>query len=138
MLSGQNFKIFKDGRISRPAWMGLKASVDIRNQIMEAISKPGSDLAREMFEGIDLIPYTPHRATAIIDSSNYMFFFRSQLTSDMILDLLPKANSTAIDFVRAIKKPFTEGDMLTHSRGDHWFSIAGHDRNNKEVSNKIQ
>ncbi|KAJ3727448.1 hypothetical protein C8R42DRAFT_716909 [Lentinula raphanica] len=59
MLSGQNFKIFKDGRISRPAWMGLKASVDIRNQIMEAISKPGSDLAREMFEGIDLIPYTP-------------------------------------------------------------------------------
>ncbi|KAJ3767855.1 hypothetical protein FB446DRAFT_707476 [Lentinula raphanica] len=89
MSAGQNFKIFKDGRISRPAWMGLKASVDIRNQIMEAIN--------------------------------------------MILDLLPKANSTAIDFVRAIKKPFTEGDMLTHSRGDHWFSIAGHDRNNKEI-----
>lgn len=52
----------------------------------------------------------------------------------MMTDLLPKVNSLVPEFVSSIARPFSENDMLSNSRGDHWFSIAGHDRNNKSVS----
>jgi hypothetical protein len=29
---------------------------------------------------------------------------------------------------------FSEADMAQNARGKHWFSIMGHDRNNKSVS----
>jgi hypothetical protein len=37
--------------------MGFQAGVDVREQISEAIAKPGSKLAQEMFTGITLLPY---------------------------------------------------------------------------------
>jgi len=48
--------------------------------------------------------------------------------------MLPAINALVPEFVKAIVKPFTEGDMLQNSHGEHWFSIAGHDRNNKKVN----
>lgn len=52
-----NFHVEKDGRLSKPAWMGKKASADTREFITQAISSPGSKIAKEMLSGITLIPY---------------------------------------------------------------------------------
>lgn len=75
-----------------------------------------------------------HRAAAICDAAGRMFFYRSPLTSLMLGDFLAEVNEEAKRFVNSIQHPFSEDDMLKNSRGRHWFSIAGHDRNNKEVS----
>lgn len=75
-----------------------------------------------------------HLATALSDASSRMFLYHSNLTQAMMEEILPEVHSIIPEFVTAIKKPFTDGDMLANSRGLHWFSIAGHDRNNKEVS----
>lgn len=52
-----SFHVEKDGRFSKPAWMGQKASADVRQNITEALEKPSSNVAREMLSGITLIPY---------------------------------------------------------------------------------
>ena len=74
-----------------------------------------------------------HRAAAICDAACRMFFYRSPLTS-LMLGFLAEVNEEAKWFVNSIQHPFSEDDMLKNSRGRHWFSIAGHDRNNKGVS----
>jgi hypothetical protein len=74
-----------------------------------------------------------HLGTAVCDSTKRMFLYRSRLTPNMLSNVLPKVNKVVPKFIAAIKHPFSENDMLRNSRGDHWFSIAGHDRNNKFV-----
>ncbi|KAJ4492441.1 hypothetical protein C8R41DRAFT_919995 [Lentinula lateritia] len=126
-----SFEIKGDSRISKPAWMGLRASVDLRKPIEEAVSHPGSNLALELFKDLTRAPYLPHLALAVVDGLGRLFLYRSRLTPMMMADLLPKVNALVPDFVSAITRPFSNNDMLLNSRGEHWFSIAGHDRNNK-------
>ncbi|KAE9393022.1 hypothetical protein BT96DRAFT_999823 [Gymnopus androsaceus JB14] len=132
-LAKSDFHVEEDGRISKPAWMGTNMTADVRQKITEAIDDPNPDIAKKMLSGITLIPYVMHKAAAVCDAAGRMFFYRSALTQDMIRQLLPQVNVTAQKFVDSIKHPFSEDNMLRNSRGHHWFSIAGHDRNNKEV-----
>ncbi|KAJ3859291.1 hypothetical protein EV359DRAFT_51095 [Lentinula novae-zelandiae] len=125
------FDVKSDSRISKPAWMGLRASSDLRKPIEEAVGDPRSESAVELFKDLTRIPYMPHLALAIADSVGRLFLYRSRLTPQMMADLLPEVNSLVPEFVSAITRPFTDNNMLSNSRGDHWFSIAGHDRNNK-------
>lgn len=75
-----------------------------------------------------------HLALAVGDGLGRLFLYRSRLTGKMMGELLPQVNGVVPTFVSAISKPFTNKDMLLNSRGEHWFSIAGHNRNNKSVS----
>ncbi|KAE9393853.1 hypothetical protein BT96DRAFT_828577, partial [Gymnopus androsaceus JB14] len=128
------FDITQDSRILKPAWMGLRVSEDLRDLIQEGLSDSSSEATRKILEGITCIPYKPHKATAVCDAQGRLFFLRSNLTTNMLNTMLPAINALVPEFVKAILKPFTEGDMLQNSRGEHWFSIAGHDRNNKKVN----
>ncbi|KAJ3866993.1 hypothetical protein EV359DRAFT_61873 [Lentinula novae-zelandiae] len=125
------FDIKADSCISKPAWMGLRVSLDLRKPIEEAVGNPGSEISVGLFGDLTRAPYLPHLALAIADSLGLLFLYRSRLTPAMMTDLLPKVNSLVPEFVSSIARPFSENDMLSNSRGDHWFSIAGHDRNNK-------
>ncbi|KAL1711555.1 hypothetical protein EV715DRAFT_163134, partial [Schizophyllum commune] len=46
-------------------------------------------------------------------------------------ELMPDFIREAALFVQRCKRPFDLQDMKQNSRGEHWFSICGHDRNNK-------
>ncbi|KAJ3849800.1 hypothetical protein EV368DRAFT_46605, partial [Lentinula lateritia] len=74
-------------------------------------------------------------AVAVCDLSHRMILYRSELTPNILFNILPRVNVQVHEFVKDIVYPFTENDMLKNSRGDHWFSIAGHDRNNKKEPN---
>ncbi|KAJ4466684.1 hypothetical protein C8J55DRAFT_565673 [Lentinula edodes] len=111
----------------------FEACVDLRRPIQQAILDPNSKSATNLFKDITLVPYVPHLALAVGDSVGRLFLYRSRLTADMIKELLPQVNAMVPKFVSAIRKPFSQNDMLLNSRGEHWFSIAGHDRNNKSV-----
>ncbi|KAJ3895973.1 hypothetical protein GG344DRAFT_61738 [Lentinula edodes] len=128
----EGFDLATDSRISKPAWMGLKAPKDARDMIYKAIVDPSPTAAHSMFEGITKIPYVAHLAVAVCDVDRRMFLYRSELTPNILSYLLPRVNAQVPQFVKDIVYPFTENDMLKNSRGDHWFSIAGHDRNNKK------
>ncbi|KAJ3908052.1 hypothetical protein F5879DRAFT_794344, partial [Lentinula edodes] len=129
------FDIPQHSRISKPAWMGLRASADVRSSILEAIAGHGSNAAHAILEGITRIPYVAHLAVAVCDLNNRMFLYRSQLTPNILDCILPKVNAAIPNFVRSITRGFSEDDMQNNSRGDHWFSIAGHDRNNRQRRN---
>ncbi|KAH7871532.1 hypothetical protein C8J55DRAFT_402864, partial [Lentinula edodes] len=111
----------EDSRVSKPAWMGLNISSDLRKPIQDAIVQPSSEAARLLFSGITTVSYVP-------DSLGRLFLYRSRLTCKMMEELLPQVNEVVPTFVTSITKPFTNNDMLLNSRGEHWFSIAGHDR----------
>ncbi|GAW05656.1 hypothetical protein LENED_007528 [Lentinula edodes] len=127
------FDVPRDSRISKPAWMGLRASADMRSSIQLALTQGASQVAQTILEGITRIPYVPHLAVAVCDLSSRMFLYRSQLTPNILEDILPKVNAAIPHFVQSITHGFSEDDMQNNSRGDHWFSIAGHDRNNRQV-----
>ncbi|KAH7879617.1 uncharacterized protein C8R40DRAFT_1165874 [Lentinula edodes] len=126
------FDVPRDSRISKPAWMGLRASADMRSSIQLALTQGASQVAQTILEGITRIPYVPHLAVAVCDLSSRMFLYRSQLTPNILEDILPKVNTAIPHFVQSITHGFSEDDMQNNSRGDHWFSIAGHDRNNRQ------
>ncbi|KAF9025383.1 hypothetical protein BDP27DRAFT_1351787 [Rhodocollybia butyracea] len=136
-VASEGLNISQDSRISKPGWMGVNASQDMRGQIAAALTKPPG-FASAIFSGIKLIPYIPHFATAVCDRAKRMFLYRSQLTPNMLQNLLPKVHEAVPRFVAAIHHPFSEESMLRNSRGDHWFSIAGHDRNNKQKPEATQ
>ncbi|KAJ3858605.1 hypothetical protein EV359DRAFT_52041 [Lentinula novae-zelandiae] len=126
------FDVPQHSRISKPAWMGLRASADIRGSIQDAIAECASNTVHTILEGITRIPYVPHLAVAVCDLSNHMFLYRSQLTPNILGCILPDVNAAVPKFVRSITHGFSEDDMQNNSHGDHWFSIAGHDRNNHQ------
>ncbi|KAJ3861722.1 hypothetical protein EV359DRAFT_66246 [Lentinula novae-zelandiae] len=58
------FDVPRDSRISKPAWMGLRASADVRSSIQLALTQGASQVAQTILEGITRIPYVPHLAVA--------------------------------------------------------------------------
>ncbi|KAJ3927749.1 MAG: hypothetical protein NXY57DRAFT_1042181 [Lentinula lateritia] len=53
------FDVPRDSRISKPAWMGLRASADMRSSIQLALTQGASQVAQTILEGITRIPYVP-------------------------------------------------------------------------------
>ncbi|KAJ3806128.1 hypothetical protein F5876DRAFT_50597 [Lentinula aff. lateritia] len=131
----ERFDLAIDSRISKPAWMGLKPSKDMREAIHTAVVNNSPTVAHSLLEGIRKISYVAHLAVAVCDLSQRMFLYRSELTPNVLFNILPRVNVQVPEFVKDMVYPFTENDMLKNSRGDHWFSIAGHDRNNKKEPN---
>ena len=70
--------------------------------------------------------------TLITDMLGRVVVARSRI-AQWQLDLMPQFIKEAAKFVRRCEEPFTLKDMADHARGLHWFSICGHDRNNKIV-----
>jgi hypothetical protein len=74
--------------------------------------------------------------TRVRDGEGRKWFVRT-FVNDRVQKLLPLFGDDAAKVVAEIDAKgtgFTEQDMKLNSRGAHWFSIAGHDRNNKSVS----
>ncbi|KAK0450278.1 hypothetical protein EV421DRAFT_1732435 [Armillaria borealis] len=69
------------------------------------------------------------RPTRILDSEGRLVIYRSTIYPWVDMDRFIAA---ANDFVQCCS-PFTEADCTTNVRGDHFFCIAGHDRQNKKT-----
>lgn len=73
--------------------------------------------------------------TRIRDCEGRLWFVRT-FVGENTQKLLPAFEQQARAFVAAIearRMGFTETQMAQNSRGPHWFSICGHDRNSKLV-----
>ncbi|KAK1233413.1 hypothetical protein PQX77_003427 [Marasmius sp. AFHP31] len=114
----------KDSRIATTGWQGRNASVDERQRIRETIRNG------QKFEGITPMPYCNKRLF-ITDGSGRTIIFRSKVTFYMTNHLLPRVEVAVHEFMAKVRWP-SEADMKKNLRGEHFFCIAGHDRNNKE------
>ncbi|KAJ8094090.1 hypothetical protein PM082_023298 [Marasmius tenuissimus] len=120
--SGRGFdNAYKDGRISSTAWQGNNPTED-RKWIMECL-KNGEDLNREFVP----IYYTPGKNAAVADSNGAVVFYRS-VVATAIQNILPIVLTAAQDF---IKQTTVADPEPNHSRGTHWYCMAGIDRNSK-------
>lgn len=54
-----DFDLKRDSRVSKPTWMGLNTTSDLRKPIQEAILQTHSEVARCLFSGITAVPYVP-------------------------------------------------------------------------------
>ncbi|TRM56340.1 hypothetical protein BD626DRAFT_541371 [Schizophyllum amplum] len=77
----------------------------------------------------DLLAQAP---TFIADQLGRVVIARSQIARWQ-LDLMPQFIEEASLFVQKCQQPFDLQAMQQNSRGSHWFSICGHDRNNKTI-----
>ncbi|KAL1682149.1 hypothetical protein EV122DRAFT_204179, partial [Schizophyllum commune] len=68
--------------------------------------------------------------TLIADRLGRIVIARSRIAR-WICEIMPEFIREAARFVEMCEKPFDLQDMRKNSRGEHWFSICGHDRNNK-------
>ncbi|KAL0064995.1 hypothetical protein AAF712_007986 [Marasmius tenuissimus] len=116
--------VSKDSRIGSTAWQGQNARADERKRIRDLI-QGGQKLG-----GITAIPYSNKRLF-VADGRSRTIIFRSKVTFHMLNYLLPRVEVAARDFMAKVKWP-SEADMKKNLRGEHFFCIAGHDRNNKE------
>ncbi|KAK1224974.1 hypothetical protein PQX77_012123 [Marasmius sp. AFHP31] len=116
--------VAKDSRIATTGWQGRNASVDEREWIRQTVRAGGK------FEGITAMPYCNKRLF-VTDGSGRTLIFRSKVTFHMSNYLLPRVDAAAHEFMAKVKWP-SEVDMIKNLRGEHFFCIAGHDRNNKE------
>jgi hypothetical protein len=75
--------------------------------------------------------------TRIRDCQGRLWLFRS-FVGQGIKKLLGEFTAQAQALVKQVEansSGFKESDMRGNARGSHWFSIFGHDRNNKKVCN---
>lgn len=65
-----------------------------------------------------------------------MFLLRTYPTERVqrVLPSFLKEVATFVQNIEQSKTGFKEAEMEANARGPHWFSIMGHDRNNKQVS----
>ncbi|KAL0569648.1 hypothetical protein V5O48_012310 [Marasmius crinis-equi] len=108
----------KNSRMASTGWQGVNAPRDER-QLIRALVQGGMKL-----DGIAPMPY--RRKALILPSQP-----AANVTYYMLTTLLPQVNLAARKFMQAVKWP-SEEDMAENLRGEHFFCIAGHDRNNKE------
>ncbi|KAL0567433.1 hypothetical protein V5O48_014559 [Marasmius crinis-equi] len=116
--------VLKNSRITSTAWQGINAPRDER-QLICALVQGGTKL-----DGITPMPYRRKRLF-LADGNGRILIFRSKVTYYMLTVLLPQVNVAAQRFMEAVMWPLEE-DMRKNLRGEHFFCIAGHDRNNKE------
>ncbi len=71
--------------------------------------------------------------TRILDCANRLIIYRTSIVR-FVADNMAAFMDEARNFAAACT-PFTSKDAGTNVRGNHWFCIAGHDRQNKSVRN---
>ncbi|KAK1219073.1 hypothetical protein PQX77_018222 [Marasmius sp. AFHP31] len=112
-------------RLTTTGWQGLNAGAAERAHIMNAV-QDGNKVPRKLFP-----IYYEDRNTALADSTGAVAFYRSKITNtirNLLLDLVVHIWL----FIRLTT--FNVADLYDNrSRGEHWFCIAGIDRNNKKV-----
>ncbi len=68
-----------------------------------------------------------------LDCANRLIIYRTSIVR-FVADNMAAFMDEARNFAAACT-PFTSKDAGTNVRGNHWFCIAGHDRQNKSVRN---
>jgi hypothetical protein len=74
--------------------------------------------------------------TRIRDSAGRLWFVRTFVNKRVQSQLQPFVQDASA-FLLAVDSQntgFSKAEMAQNARGQHWFSIMGHDRNNKSVS----
>ncbi|THU84826.1 hypothetical protein K435DRAFT_806393 [Dendrothele bispora CBS 962.96] len=133
-FNSNDFDFTLDTNVSKPAWQGVNVNAKERNRIVSMWESGGWG---ESLKGLRLVPYEENMALSVRDSNLRQFLYRSRVTSK-IANKLPEVSRVVSDFVRSIKQPNAEKDMLDNLRGHHWYSILGHDRNNRKVPSLSQ
>ncbi|KAK7020705.1 hypothetical protein VNI00_017647 [Paramarasmius palmivorus] len=103
-------------------WSGLNASQDVRTAIKHSLK------AKQIIPNLVPVPYN-EKETKITDGRYHIVIFRSFITNKiktMMKDIVEEARCFMADTT-----PPTALESSHNLRGDHWFCIAGYDRNNK-------
>ncbi|KAG1828307.1 hypothetical protein DFJ58DRAFT_849112 [Suillus subalutaceus] len=111
---GTNYGSTESGKILREEWYSY--------QILFRLTK------------FERVPYQ-NLKTRIRDSQGRLWLVRTFVGPHMH-ELLPRFQKEAAAFVLAVeesKMGFKETEMQENTRGPHWISICGHDRNSKSV-----
>ncbi|KAF9044589.1 hypothetical protein BDZ89DRAFT_1059069 [Hymenopellis radicata] len=116
--------------ITTTGWMGLRAGIP---QSWARILRDAHRSEDEVWEFLDRIQFLPYngQATQVLDAEHRRIIFRSKITPGMAA-LAAEFGAEAAAFVKACKPP-SDSDIAGNLRGNHWFCIAGADRNNKSV-----
>lgn len=116
--------------ITTTGWMGTRCLTYPTQLLKRAHAAVSPDTLWEHLRGVRLIPHNG-RATRILDSVGRLVIYRSSI-SDAMKELLPKFNAQAVQFVKDCS-PMGAKDIAGNARGNHWFCIAGIDRNNQST-----
>ncbi|KAF9026649.1 hypothetical protein BDZ89DRAFT_1134689 [Hymenopellis radicata] len=116
--------------ITTTGWMGLRASIPPHWARTLRTAHRSDNEVWEYLERLKFLPYLG-RATQVLDSTSRRLIFRSKITSGME-SLAAEFGKEAAAFVKACKPP-SDADIAGNQRGNHWFCIAGADRNNKSI-----
>ncbi|KAG1834973.1 hypothetical protein DFJ58DRAFT_847503 [Suillus subalutaceus] len=115
---GTNYGSTESGKILREEWYSY--------QILFRLTK------------FERVPYQ-NLKTRIRDSQGRLWLVRTFVGPHMH-ELLPRFQKEAAAFVLAVeesKMGFKETEMQENTRGPHWISICGHDRNSKSVGGEF-
>ncbi|THU81764.1 hypothetical protein K435DRAFT_808818 [Dendrothele bispora CBS 962.96] len=132
--SGENTFNVEATNISKPGWQGLHPDKDVRLDLK--CKWEDENERRAMVKDCRPIHYHHPYTASIYDNKNRLIIYCSRV---LVRSHLPmsRINGAARDFVAATVSPCTHKDMEQNSRGEHWFSILGLDRNNSELSKLI-
>ncbi|KAF9026369.1 hypothetical protein BDZ89DRAFT_1134796 [Hymenopellis radicata] len=121
--------------ITTTGWMGLRAGIP---ESWARTLRVAHRSDNEVWEFLDRLKFLPYlgRATQVLDSVRRRIIFRSKITPGMT-SLAAEFGAEAASFVKACKPP-SKSDIAGNKRGNHWFCIAGVDRNNKSVPSLSQ
>ncbi|EEB89291.1 hypothetical protein MPER_12627 [Moniliophthora perniciosa FA553] len=112
--------IENDARLSKPGWMGLNITHDLRQTINSLLARG------EKLKGLKMV-YFNSVETYICDAHGRIIIYRSAITNKMRRDLHPSVIREAELFIAATTAPSPQ-DHALNLRGDHWFCIIGYDR----------
>ncbi|KAI0055118.1 hypothetical protein BV25DRAFT_1843180 [Artomyces pyxidatus] len=119
-------------KVSSSGWMGVRTSLLTNAQMLSAWRMGDMNRLVAGFQKIPFrVPLCSQPSVEVRDEEGRMFFWRSDYSA-AAMRLLQGFQEDAAKFVQACT-PFPEGIIEKNSRGQHWFSICGHDRNNKTV-----
>ncbi|KAG1893200.1 uncharacterized protein F5891DRAFT_1196730 [Suillus fuscotomentosus] len=119
-------------RTSSTGWQGTNYGSTKEGKELIAQWEDYSILLR--LKDFDRVPYCGLK-TRIRDSQGRLWLVRT-FVGERIEALLPAFEKQAAAFVSTVetnRSGFTEAEMEENSRGSHWSSICGHDRNSKQV-----
>ncbi|THU99055.1 hypothetical protein K435DRAFT_856024 [Dendrothele bispora CBS 962.96] len=126
--SGKQFNV-EASNISKPGWQGVHPNKGVRLALNRKWED--EDELRAAVKNCLPIPYYHPYTTLVYDNKSRLIIYRSRVLVRRHLPL-SKINRVAADFVAATASPVTQKDMDSNTRGSHWYSILGMDRNNRE------
>ncbi|KAF9000561.1 hypothetical protein BDZ89DRAFT_1121642 [Hymenopellis radicata] len=113
--------------MSSTGWMGTLYDSAAASALRQA-HQAGAAI-HQYLTGLFMVPYKG-LATRIVDASGRLIIFRSQIGKDMV-KIMPDFIKQAEEFVKECT-PMPNASRQGNKRGQHWFCIAGVDRNLKD------